>query len=212
MSDVRFFGVLMISVSNRPTSLVEACALPRSCRSPTNHVSHGGVDAQPLGVVDIFITGQSAVDRLTEQRYKAMLLVLAKATILHVVCTRLCQCQRLVELSVRQQPGVSGDLAAHEPQLQTAIEIDPQLPVLAVTHRVFLSAWHESAKYLCFSGFRRKSHAKPAGLIWEMRAYIPPTPRKFSGPSQSSLEVPSRVPPRRRRNRQCRRSRSQRCR
>jgi hypothetical protein len=48
-------------------------------------VSHGGVDAQPLVVVDIFITGQSAVDRLPEQRDKAMLLVLAQATILQVV-------------------------------------------------------------------------------------------------------------------------------
>ncbi len=109
-------------------------------------MSHGGVDAQPLGVVDIFITGQSAVDRLTEQWYKAMLLVLAQATILQVVCTRLGQCQRLVEFSIREQPGVGGDLAAHEPQLQPAIEIDPQVPVLAVTHRVFLSAWHERAK------------------------------------------------------------------
>ena len=116
------------------------------CRSAANHVSHGGVDAQPLGVVDIFITGQSAVDRLTEQRYKAMLLVLAKARILQVVCTRLGQCQRLVEFSVRKQPGVGGDSAANKPQLQTAIEMDPQRPVLAVTHRVFLSAWHECAK------------------------------------------------------------------
>ncbi len=97
-----------------------------------------------------------------------MLLVLAQATILQVVCTRLCQCQRIVEFSVRKQPGVGSDLATHELQLQTAIEIDPQLPVLAVTHRVFLSAWHKCTKYPCFSGFWRKSHAKPAGFIWEM--------------------------------------------
>jgi hypothetical protein len=88
---------------------------------------------------------------------------------LQVVCTRLCQCQRHVEFSVRKQPGVGGDLAAREPQLQTAIEIDPQLSVLAVTHRISLSAWHECAKDPCFSGLWRKSHAKPAGLIWEIR-------------------------------------------
>lgn len=56
--------------------------------SRPHHVSKGGVDAQPLGVVDIFMTGQSAVDRLTEQPDKAMLLILAQATILQVVCTR----------------------------------------------------------------------------------------------------------------------------
>jgi len=28
----------------------------------TDHVAHGRIDAQPLGIVDIFITGQSAVD------------------------------------------------------------------------------------------------------------------------------------------------------
>jgi hypothetical protein len=42
---------------------------------------------------------------------------------------------------------------------------------LAVTHWVFLSAWHESAKDARFSGFWCKSHAKPAGFIWEMWAY-----------------------------------------
>ena len=90
-----------------PTSHIEQ-RLPRP-NAAANHVSHGGADAQPLGVVDIFITCQSAVDRLTEQRYKAMLLVLAQATILQVVCTRLGQCQRLVEFSVREQPGVGGE-------------------------------------------------------------------------------------------------------
>ena len=35
--------------------------LVRLCRSTTDNVSHGRVNAQPLGVIDIFITGQSAV-------------------------------------------------------------------------------------------------------------------------------------------------------
>ena len=45
----------------------------------TNHVSHGGVDAQTLGVVDIFITGQAAVNRLPQQRQQLVLFVLTEA-------------------------------------------------------------------------------------------------------------------------------------
>jgi hypothetical protein len=58
-----------------------------------------------------------------------------------------------VRLSRIKQPGIGGDLAAHESQLQTAIEIDPQLTVLAVTHRISLSIWHEYTRFPYFSGF-----------------------------------------------------------
>jgi hypothetical protein len=57
--------------------------------------------------------------------------------------------------------------------------MDPQLTVLAVTHRVSLSTWHESAKDPYFSGFWRKSHAERAGFIWEIRAKGKPLARVF---------------------------------
>ena len=42
----------------------------------------------------------------------------------------------LVEFTVGQQPGVGSYLAAMEFELQTTVEIDPQMRLLGVTRRV----------------------------------------------------------------------------
>ena len=52
------------------------------------------------------------------------------------------QCKRLIEFAVGQQPGVGGGLAAGEFELQAAVELDRQIPVLAVTHWAALPFWH----------------------------------------------------------------------
>ena len=133
-------------------------------------MAHRGIDAQPLGIVDIFITCQAAVDRLPQQRRQTVLLVAPHADVVQRIEGHFCQAELVVQFAVGQQPGVSRDLAAQEFQLQAAVKTDPQILVLAVTHRVPLSAWHELAEYPCFSRVWRKSHAMPAGFIWEMRA------------------------------------------
>jgi hypothetical protein len=69
------------------------------------------------------------------------------------------QAQRLIEFSIRQQPGVGGELASQKLQLQCTVEIDPQVPVLAVTHWVPLSEWHDLMNGPCFHGVWRKSRA-----------------------------------------------------
>src|SRR5215212_1501817 len=55
------------------------------------------------------------------------------------------QPQRIVEVAVGEQPGVGGDAAAVELQLQAAVEIDPQGPVVRFTRRVFHGAATEDA-------------------------------------------------------------------
>jgi len=54
---------------------------------------------------------------------------------------------------MREQPSVGGDLAAEEFELQAAVELDSQILVLAVTHCVLLSLWHETRHIPCFQGF-----------------------------------------------------------
>jgi hypothetical protein len=54
-------------------------------------------------------------------------------------------------------------------QLQGAVEIDPQVPILPVTHCVSLSESHDLMKDPCFSGVWRKSRAVRDGFIWEIR-------------------------------------------
>ena len=53
--------------------------LVRLCRPPTDNVPHGRVDRQSLGIVHIFVSCQSAVDRLPKHRHKTMLFVRAQA-------------------------------------------------------------------------------------------------------------------------------------
>ena len=55
--------------------------LLRLAGSASHDVTHRGIDAQPLGIVDIFTTCQSAVNRLPQQRHELVLLVATLARI-----------------------------------------------------------------------------------------------------------------------------------
>ena len=79
--------MLRVSVSKRAISLVEAGRMVLG--AATDHGSHGGIEAEAFGVVDILIAGQPAVDRLTEQGEQAVLRVLSDASIVQAVCPRL---------------------------------------------------------------------------------------------------------------------------
>jgi hypothetical protein len=79
------------------------------------------------------------------------------------------QAQRLIEFSIRQQPGVGGELASQNLQLQCTVAIDPQVPVLAVTHWVPLSLWHVDCKKTYISGVWRKLRATHGFFIWKIR-------------------------------------------
>ena len=62
ISAVRLLLVLIISVSKRPTSLVEAAYLSASAALPPTTHRIAGSDGQSLSVVDIFVARQAAVD------------------------------------------------------------------------------------------------------------------------------------------------------
>ncbi len=57
--------------------------------------------------------------------------------------------ERFVKFSVGQQPSVGGDLAAQKLELQAAVETEPQITVLAVTHWVPPSGWHVESPNPC---------------------------------------------------------------
>ena len=98
-----------------------------------------------------------------------MLLVPAETRILQVFCAQRSQPEHLIEFAVGEQSGIRGDLTTEEFQLQQAVETDPQIALLAVTHWVSLSAGHELAEDPCFSEVLRKSHAEDWELIWGIR-------------------------------------------
>ena len=101
---------------------------------------HRWISTESFRVVDILIACQAAVNRLTQQGQDAVLLVLAKSRISHAHRTRLGQMQRIIKFPIYQQPSVGADLASQERQLQSTVEIDPQVPDLAFTRGSLPSA------------------------------------------------------------------------
>jgi hypothetical protein len=75
--------------------------LPVLDQSAAHDMAHGRINTQWLGVVDILIACQAAVDRLPQQGQEAVLLVLAEAQVFHGFLAHLGQAQCLVELSIR---------------------------------------------------------------------------------------------------------------
>ena len=68
-----------------------------------------------------------------------MLFVAADSTVLERVLNHFGQCKRLIEFAAGEQPSVGSDLAAEDCELQTAVETDSQILVLAGTDWVPLS-------------------------------------------------------------------------
>ena len=90
------------------------------------------------------------------------------STVLQRVLNHFAERKRLIEFAVGEQPGVGGDLAAEEFELQAAVELDPQIPVLTFTHWAALSLWHVRCPNPYPSRAWRKSRAKAREVIWEM--------------------------------------------
>jgi hypothetical protein len=80
-----------------------------SDRSVTDHPAHCGIAAQPVSIVHILVAGQSSEHRLAQQTDQSMPTVLTGARIGQRVGTRAGQAQCVIQLAIRQQPGVGGD-------------------------------------------------------------------------------------------------------
>jgi len=90
-----------------------------------HHVSHRRIDAQPLGVVGVFVTGQATVDRLALQADRRVPRVLAGAPFADALARRICQIECLVEVVIRQQTRIAGYLCAVDLQLQDTVKTHP---------------------------------------------------------------------------------------
>jgi hypothetical protein len=109
---------------------------PDALGPATHHRPQGGIEAEALGVVHIFIACQAAVDRRPQQRRQGVLGVLPGPGILQAA--RCCPGQPggIIEFPLGEESGVTGDGGAVELQLDQAVEIDSQGVLSAVTHWV----------------------------------------------------------------------------
>ena len=105
--------------------------------SPTDDTPHGRINTQAIGVVGVFVTSQTTVDRLSNHPSHAVLRVLAGAGIVNpqLVDFRR-QPERFIEFSIGQKTGITGDVRTVEFETDLAVEIDPQGTPFALTHRI----------------------------------------------------------------------------
>jgi len=92
-----------------------------------------------LGVVDILVAGQAAINRLPQQVSQGQLGVLAAARIRQVLSDQIAEAQPLVQLPHQDQAAVGGDPRSLEIDLQSSVEGQLKGLVLFVTHWVWTS-------------------------------------------------------------------------
>ena len=134
MSAARFASVASDSVSNRPIWLVEAAG--RSMPSPADDGAHRGIAGEPLGVVEVLVAGQAAVDRLAQQAEQPVANVLSAPALGEGRCGHRGQIEGIVQLAVGEQSAVGGDPRPVELELDAAVEGDPERWLLGFTRRI----------------------------------------------------------------------------
>jgi hypothetical protein len=92
---------------------------------------------QAIGVIDILIAGKTAEHGLAKQAGQQVTGVLATAALRQHRTRQIGQPERIVQFPVGQQTGVGGDPAAVEFQLEAAVKIDPQRPIIRFTRCVY---------------------------------------------------------------------------
>ena len=94
-------------------------------RSVADHPAHRRITAQPLRVVHVLVAGEPSEHRLPQQADQSVAAVPARARIGEHVAAGVGQAQRVIQLAIRQQPGIGGDHAAAKLEHQAAVEIEP---------------------------------------------------------------------------------------
>jgi hypothetical protein len=97
---------------------------------------HRRVTGQPLGVIDVFVAGETAVDGLAQQAQQLVANVLSTATLAEGRCGHRGQIEHIVQLAVGEQSAVRGDPRPVEFELDAAVEGDPERRLLGFTRRV----------------------------------------------------------------------------
>jgi len=95
---------------------------------------HRWVLRQPLCIVGILVSGQSAVDRSAQQGRHLVLNVAAGARLPHHPFGQPAQPKGLIQLPNRHQARIRGDLGPPELHMNASVEVHPQTAVSAFTH------------------------------------------------------------------------------
>ena len=94
-------------------------------RPVADHPAHRRIAAQPVGVVHVLVAGQPPEHRLAQQAPQNVTNVLAGARIGERIGRCVGQTHHVIQLTVRQQPGIGGDRRAAKLQQQATVKIEP---------------------------------------------------------------------------------------
>ena len=106
----------------------------------TDYGAHGRIMGQALGVVDVLVAGEAAEHGLAQQPGQQVAGVLAAAAFRQDATGQIGQPEGVIQFPVGQQSAIGGDAASMELQLQAAVEIELQRPVVQFTCWVFHGA------------------------------------------------------------------------
>ena len=99
---------------------IPRCCLPIT-RSSTHHQAQGWVPSKTVGIIGVGIPRQPTVDRLPDQRRQLVLDVASRPLLRQKLIGHIRQPELLIQLAVRQQSRIAGDLAPHKLQAMQRI-------------------------------------------------------------------------------------------
>ena len=88
--------------------------------------AHRRITSQPVGVVDVLVSGKPTEHRLAQHAHQIVATVPARAPVNQVLLRDGHQAERVIELAIGQQSGIGGDARTVKLQLETAVEIEPE--------------------------------------------------------------------------------------
>jgi hypothetical protein len=92
----------------------------------TDDPAHRRIAAQPVGVVEVFISGKTAEHGLVQHAHQIMATVPARAPVNQVLVRDVHQAKRVIEFAIGQQSGIGGNPGALKLKLEATVEIEPE--------------------------------------------------------------------------------------
>lgn len=97
--------------------------------------THDRIEGQPVGIVEVLVSGQSPADRLPEKPVWPMEGVLPRTVVAQRRRRQIGQSERVIQLRHHQQAAVRTDLRTPEFQPHPTVEIHPITPLRTRTLR-----------------------------------------------------------------------------
>ena len=97
------------------------------------------IDRNPLGVVEVLVASESAVDRLPQQIGQRELLVQALSRVAEMLVDQLPESESFIQFANENQTAIRGDSRSLEIDFEKSIERELKRLVFFFTHRVLTS-------------------------------------------------------------------------